>query len=146
MRQFKQPIIIMQLALILLVCMAAKNSFAQQDEKEKVVKAYYSGFEKHDWNTVADQLADGFTFTTPVNDHISVKEFKDSCWPTNRFTKKGNIIKMVESGGDLIVLVEIHTTDNKVARNVDIYTFSAGKIKSIEVFFGQGVSFPGNKN
>jgi hypothetical protein len=146
MRQLKQPIIIMQLALILLVCMAAKNSFAQQDEKEKAVKAYYSGFETHNWNLVVEQFAKGFTFTTPINDHISAKEFKDSCWGTNRFFKKVNFLKMVESGNEVFLLVEINTTDNKVVRNVDIYTFSAGKIKTIEVFFGAGESYPGNKN
>jgi hypothetical protein len=53
---------------------------------------------------------------------------------------------MVQSGNDLILLVEIHTTDNKLARNVDIYTFSEGKIKSIEVFFGPGLKYPGNTN
>ncbi len=36
---------------ILLICMADR-SHAQNTEKEKVVKAYYSGFEKKDWNAV----------------------------------------------------------------------------------------------
>ncbi|MGH2563699.1 MAG: nuclear transport factor 2 family protein, partial [Ginsengibacter sp.] len=130
-----------QIIFALLICMAATSSFAQDTHKEKAVRAYYSGFENHDWNTVAAQLADGFTFTTPINDHISLKEFKEECWPTNKLTKKGDIIKMTQSGSDLIVLVQIYTTDNKVARNVDIYSFSAGKIKSIEVFFGPGISF-----
>ena len=118
--------------------------FAQGTEKEKAVKAYYSGFETHNWSLVASQLADGFTFTTPINDHISLKEFKGNCWGTNRFTKKVHFIKMFQSGNDLILLVEINTTDNKIARNVDIYTFSGGKIKSIEVFFGRGSKYPGS--
>ncbi|HEY1869726.1 MAG TPA: nuclear transport factor 2 family protein [Chitinophagaceae bacterium] len=132
--------------LFFVAVMTVNGLFAQGTEKEKAVQAYYSGFETHNWDLVASQLADGFTFTTPVNDHISVKEFKDSCWGTNRFTKKVNLIKMVQSGNDLILLVEIHTTDNKLARNVDIYTFSEGKIKSIEVFFGPGLKYPGNTN
>ncbi len=119
-------------------------SFAQSTKNEKAVKAYYSGFETHNWDLVEAQLAEGFTFTTPVNDHIAIQEFKENCWPTTKFTKNIKFIKMVESGDDLIVLVEINTTDNKIARNVDIYTFSKGKIKTIEVFFGQGISFPGN--
>ena len=134
-----------QLTFLLLICLAT-GSYAQNTEKEKVVKAYYSGFEKHDWNAVASQFADGFTFTSPNNDdHISVEKFKDKCWGTNRFFKKVNYIKMTESGSDLILLVEINTTDDKVVRNVDIFNFSAGKIKSIEVFFGAGEWYPGNK-
>lgn len=130
--------------IFFLAVMTVNGLFAQGTEKEKAVKAYYSGFETHNWGAVASQLADGFTFTTPINDHISLKEFKDNCWGTNRFTKNVHFIKMVQSGNDLILLVEINTTDNKIVRNVDIYTFSRGKIKSIEVFFGRGSKYPGS--
>ena len=130
-----------QLAIGLLLCMA---SISHADTaNEKAVKAYYAGFETHDWSLVASHLAEGFTFTTQVNDHISAKEFKDTCWPTNKFTKKASLLEMVQSGDKLFVLVEIKTTDNKLVRNVDIYTFSEGKIKSVEVFFGPGESYPG---
>ena len=132
-----------QLAFALLICMAT-SSLAQSTEKEKVVRAYYSGFEKHDWNAVNSQFAKGFTFTTPLDDHISVEKYKEDCWGTNKFFKKVNYIKMVETGNDLFLLVEINTTDNKTVRNVDVFSFSAGKIKSIEVFFGEGESYPGN--
>ena len=94
---------------------------------------------------VASQFADGFTFTSPNNDdHISVEKFKEKCWGTNVSFKKVNYIKMTENGKDLILLVEIITTENKVVRNVDIFNFSSGKIKSIEVFFGSGSKYPGN--
>ena len=121
---------------------------AQSTEKEKVVRAYYAGFEQHDWNVVASQLADGFTFTSPNNDdHIAVEKFKEKCWGTNKFFKKVNLIKMTESGNELFLLVEIRTTDNKVVRNVDVFSFtSTRKIKSIEVFFGAGSNYPGKTN
>jgi hypothetical protein len=145
MMPHKQAIIAIQFIFIFFACIASRSN-AQGSENEKAVKAYYSGFETHNWNLVVKQFAEGFTFTTPINDHISAKEFKDSCWGTNKYIKKVNFIKMVESGNDVILLVEINTTDNKVVRNVDIYTFNAGKIKSIEVFFGPGESYPGHKN
>lgn len=118
----------------------------QSTEKEKVVKAYYSGFEKHDWDTVVEQFAQGFTFTSPANDdHISIERFKEKCWPTNSFIKKVNFINMTESGNNLILLVEIITTEDKIVRNVDIFNFKQGKINAIEVFFGLGEWYPGNK-
>ena len=135
-----------RLITCLLLTSFVAQSNAQNTEKEKVVKAYYSGFEKHDWNTVAAQFADGFTFTSPNNDdHISIEKFKEKCFSTNKFFKKVNFIKMTESGDDLFLLVEIITTDNNVVRNVDVFNFNAGKIKSIEVFFGAGSKYPGNK-
>jgi hypothetical protein len=130
-----------QLAMGLVVCLA---SISHADTaNEKAVKAYYTGFETHDWSLVAGAMADGFTFTTQINDHISAKDFKETCWPTNKFTKKASLLEMIPSGDKLFVLVEIKTTDNKLVRNVDLYTFSAGKIKSVEVFFGPGESYPG---
>ncbi|MBA2248659.1 MAG: hypothetical protein H0W12_00540 [Chitinophagaceae bacterium] len=131
---------------LLLICTTI-NSNAQSTKKEKVVKAYYSGFEKHDWNTVASHFASGFTFTSPNNDdHISIEKFKEKCWGTNKFFKKVNYIKMAESGNDLFLLVEIITIENKVVHNVDVFNFSSTeKIKSIETFFGAGESYPGNK-
>ena len=131
--------------LFFVAAMTVNGLFGQSTEKEKVVKAYYSGFEKHDWNAVAAQFADGFTFTSPNNDdHISVEKFKEKCWGTAKSIKKVNYIKMVENGNDLMLLVQIITTDDKVVRNVDIFNFSSGKIKSIEVFFGTGSKYPGN--
>ena len=134
------------LTLVLLICMAVTKCFAQDTDKEKAVRAYYTGFENHDWNTVAAQFSDGFTFTSPNNDdHISLAQFREKCWPTNKFFKKVNFIKMAESGDDVFLLVEIVTTGNTVVRNVDYFSFSGGKIKSIETYFGPGDWFPGNK-
>lgn len=148
MKQLKQTAITMQLVLILLVCVVTK-SVAQDTEKEKAVKAYYSGFEMHDWNQVVNQFADGFTFTCSVDNSVpvqkfNVEKFKENCWGTSKFFKKVNYVKMVEKGSELFLLVEITTTDDKTVRNVDYFNFSGDKIKSIEVFFGPGVKFPGN--
>jgi hypothetical protein len=135
-----------KLILVILVCMSITRSLAQGIDKEKVVRAYYLGFETHSWNIVAGQLADNFTFTSPNNDdHISIEKFKEKCWPTNKFFKKINLVKMAESGNNVFLLIEITTTDNQIVRNVDLFSFDSGKISSIETYFGPGVWFPGNK-
>jgi hypothetical protein len=146
MRQFKQVIVVAQFALTFLACMAGTKTNAQDTEKEKAVKAYYAGFENKDWNTTSSQMADGFTFTSPAgDDHISVAAFKEKCWPTSKFTQKVSFLKMAENGNELFLLVQINTTDNKIVRNVDIFTFdSSGKIKSHECFFGPGIGYPGH--
>jgi hypothetical protein len=131
---------------LLLICVATSIN-AQSSEKEKAVKAYYSGFEKHDWNMVASQFGTDFTFTSPNNDdHIPIQQFKEKCWVTNKFFKKVSYVKMAESGNNLFLLVEITTTDGKIVRNVDFFSFNGScKIQSIEVFFGAGSKYPGSK-
>ena len=133
-------------ALITTIGMTS-NSYAQRTKKEQAVKGYYDGFVNKDWNSVMSQLADAFTFTSPANDndHISLQKFKEECWPTSKMTKSVSFVKMFESVDELALLVQITTTNNKIVRNVDIYDFdSAGKIKAVEVFFGPGISYPGN--
>ena len=142
----KQNTIVVLLSLATMIGMT-KSGYSQDTNREKAVKAYYNGFVSKDWNAVASQLADGFTFTSPANDndHIPLEKFKSECWPTNKFMKSVSFIKMFESGDELALLVQITTTDNKLVRNVDIYNFnSAGRIKAIEVFFGPGIGYPGN--
>src|SRR5271170_5113135 len=101
----------LQFALMLLACVAATSTYAQDTEKEKAAKAYYAGFVNKDWALVSGQLADGFTFTSPAgDDHISVDTFKERCFPTSKFMKNVHFLKMVESGDDLLLLVEMNTT------------------------------------
>ena len=73
-----------QLLTILLCAVGIFSLDAQTPEKsnreEKVVKAYFEGWVKKDWNQVAAQLTDEFTFTSPApDDHINLKQFKEKC-------------------------------------------------------------------
>ena len=46
-----------QLALAIIICMAVTKSFAQSVDKEKLVRAYYNGYQTHNWILVSDQFA-----------------------------------------------------------------------------------------
>jgi hypothetical protein len=137
-----------QCAFILIAGMATTNIYAQDTRREKAVKTYYAGYVNKDWNTVESTLADGFTFTSPAgDDHISVATYKERCFPTSQFMKDISFLKMVESGNQVFLLVQSNTTDNKIVRNMDIFTFnSAGKIQSHECFFGTGIGYPGHNS
>ncbi|HEY5408517.1 MAG TPA: nuclear transport factor 2 family protein [Ginsengibacter sp.] len=132
---------------LLLICTAASLN-AQSTEKEKVVRAYYSGFERHTWNDVAAQFADGFTFTSPNNDdHISVDKFKEKCSGMAKYFKKVSYIKMLEKVNELMLLVQIITTDGKVIRNVDVYSFSStGRSNPSKYFLGLAQNIRATRN
>ena len=119
--------------------------FAKSQSAEKLIKTYFTGYEKKDWNMVASQLAGDFTFTSPNgDDHLTVAKYKEKCWGTSKFFKKIEFPKIVVDGNTAFAMYNITTTDDKVVHNVEYYTFSNGKIKSIECFFGTGVGYPGN--
>ena len=119
--------------------------FAKSQSAEKLIKTYFTGYEKKDWNMVASQLAEDFTFTSPNgDDHLTVAKYKEKCWGTSKFFKKIEFPKIVVDGNTAFAMYNITTTDDKVVHNVEYYTFSNGKIKSIECFFGTGIGYPGN--
>jgi hypothetical protein len=121
------------------------QSIAKQDA-EKIVNTYYSGYMKKDWNVTVSTLADGFTFSSPAgDDHIPVLVYQHKCFPNSALFQKFNLVKIMVDGNNAMIIYEITTTNNKVIRNVEYWSFSNGKVKSIECFFGgTGVGYPAN--
>jgi len=111
-----------------------------------IIRTYFSGYEKKDWSITSSQLADGFTFTSPApDDHIPLDVYKQRCWPQSKFIKKFEFISIIQEGDHAFALYNLVTTDDKVIRNAEYYTFSNGRIKSIECFFGgSGAGYPTN--
>ncbi|HLK29443.1 MAG TPA: nuclear transport factor 2 family protein [Puia sp.] len=131
---------------ILLFAFICSMSFSSKAQNaEKLIRTYLLGFEKKDWNMVADQFSDDFTFTSPAgDDHISKSAYKEKCFGTSKFFQKVEFSKIIVQGDCAFAIYNITTTDNKIVRNTEYYTFSNGKIKSIECFFGPGVGYPGS--
>jgi len=133
-----------KLSMLLVFCFAAL--FAQSQTKEQRIRKFFAGFENKDWDLLANQVAEGFTFTSPNNDdHINLSAYKVKCWATGiKFFKTIEFQKITVEGNTAFAMYNITTTDGKMVHNVEYYTFSNGKIKSIETFFGTGVHYPGN--
>jgi hypothetical protein len=134
-----------QFLLFFIFCNIFLNSRSQSAEQR--IKNFFAGYEKKDWNLVADQVAEGFTFTSPNgDDHLTISRYKEKCWGTARYFKKIEFSKIMVDGNTAFAMYNITTTDDKVVHNVEYYTFSNGKIKSIETFFGTGIHYPGNSD
>ncbi|HZY82232.1 MAG TPA: hypothetical protein VFE50_22055 [Cyclobacteriaceae bacterium] len=134
--------------LTLAICLSVCTSFCfgQSPSHEKIIKDYFSGWVKKDWNIVASQLADGFTFTSAApDDHISTEKFKEKCWVQAQYIKRFDFVKIVGDPKEAFAIVHVITNDDRVIRNIEYFNFENGKIKSIEVFFGKTTAgFPTN--
>ena len=113
---------------------------------ERIIKSYFDGWVKKDWNLVKGQLAEGFTFTSAApDDHISVEKFKEKCWEQATHIQRFEFMKIIGDNNEAFAIIHVVTNDNRIIRNVEYFKFSNGKIKSIEVFFGgSGQGFPTN--
>ncbi|HET6254622.1 MAG TPA: nuclear transport factor 2 family protein [Puia sp.] len=138
--------------LVLIITIFSRQGFSQGPSGSatgpqhmsagKLVRAYYAAYEKKDWNSLELVLADGFTFSSPVDDHISVKSYKERCWPNCYKIKRFDMEKLVVNGDEAFVTYNGWTTDGKLFRNTEYFRFKDGKILSDECFFGKGISYP----
>jgi hypothetical protein len=87
-------------------------------------------------------LADGFSFSSPLDDHISLKLFKERCWPNAYKIKRFDVEKLVVHGDEAFVIYNGWTTGGKLFRNSDYFKFKGGKIREYECFFGPGINYP----
>lgn len=143
----------MKLHLLLLLCCAITgitnaqtNAQTNTQTADKTIRTFLSAYEKKDWNLLTAQIAPGFNFTSPNNDdHILLATYKTRCWAQAKFIKKVVFEKITVEGNSAFAIYTITTTDNKLIRNAEYYTFNNGKIASIECFFGgSGKGYPTN--
>jgi ketosteroid isomerase-like protein len=109
---------------------------------EKAIRAYYTAFETKDWSLMEQILADGFTFSSPLDDHISVSAFKERCWPNAYKIKRFDVEKLLFNGDEAFAVTNGWTTDGKLFRNGEYFRLKDGKIVEYECFFGRGINYP----
>jgi ketosteroid isomerase-like protein len=137
-------LILAWLAVSAVACFA--QGPADAGVNERVVRQYYSAYEKKDWHILELILAPDFTFTSPAgDDHINLKLYKERCWPNADNTRKFDLETVIISGDDAYVTYNGWTNDGRLFRNTERFKLRDGKIIANECFFGTGVSFPNNK-
>jgi len=110
----------------------------------KIIKAWYTSWQKADWNLMTQILADGFTFSSPLNDHINIDAVKESCWPNAGKIKSVDVQQLIMNGDAVFVIANAYSTEGKLFRNCDYFKLKDGKISAYECFFGPGINYPNN--
>lgn len=112
--------------------------------QEQIIKTYYSGYEKKDWNLTGGVLTDNFTFTSPNDDdHISKSVFKDRCFLSQlEFIERFELEAVLARGNEAFVKYLCRTTKGTSFRDVDYFQFSGGKVSAIECYFGGKLGYP----
>jgi ketosteroid isomerase-like protein len=108
----------------------------------KIVKSWYTAWQKNDWNLMTQILADGFTFSSPLDDHIKINVVKERCWPNAGKIKTVEVQQLVMNGDAVFVIANGYTTSGKLIRNCDYFKIKDGKIAAYECFFGPGINYP----
>jgi ketosteroid isomerase-like protein len=108
----------------------------------KIIKAWYTAWQKKDWNLMTQILAERFTFTSPLDDHIKVDAVKEKCWPNAGNIKKVDVQQMIMNEDAVFVIANGYNTAGNLFRNCDYFKLKDGKIIAYECFFGPGINYP----
>ena len=123
----------------------ARTEAGLTPQYEEVVRKWYKQWEttKKDWHPFDVLLADDFTFTSPLDDHISKSAFKAQCWDTQiAFVQRIDLKQVIGTGNDAFVMYVGQTTNGKAFRNVEYLRLKGEQVRAIECYFGEQNSFP----
>jgi ketosteroid isomerase-like protein len=112
-------------------------------KSREAVRKYYAAWETKAWHPVDILLADDFTFSSPMDDHINKSAFKTGCWDTQiAYIDRFELKQVIGSADEAFVMYVCHTTNGKTFRNVEYFQFRGNKVRSVECYFGGKASFP----
>jgi hypothetical protein len=112
-------------------------------KSQQLVRKYYAAWETKDWRPVDILLADDFTFSSPLDDHISKSAFKAGCWDTQiAYIDRFDLRQVIGTDHEAFVMYVCHTTNGKTFRNVEYFQLRTDKVKAVECYFGGKSSFP----
>src|SRR5579875_913954 len=103
------------------------------------VKALYLAFAAGERDVVDGLLADGFTFSSPVDVGLDRAGYFERCWPGGGEGQQFEFVRLVEAGDEVIVTYEMTRHDGARGRNTEILTFDGDRMIEAEVYFGWNV-------
>ena len=123
--------------------LARASAETERSKSQEAVRKYYGAWDAKDWHALDIMLKDDFTFSSPLDDHISKSDYKAKCWDTQiAYIDRFDLEQVIATHNQAFVLYVCHTTNGKTFRNVEYFTFREGKVKAVECYFGGKSSFP----
>ena len=106
------------------------------DDRLQIVRDCYGAYESGDRRIVEELLTDDFVFSSPADVGIDRAAYFARCWPNAERLAAFAFVRLVESGDEVIVTYEATTNDGGRFRNTEVLTFTDGKLRKAEVYFG----------
>jgi ketosteroid isomerase-like protein len=114
------------------------------NESFDLIRKYFAAYEAKDRESLEALLADGFTFSSPLDDNISRANYLERCWPNSAHQKAFHIEKLSGDTHEIFVTYECETTDSGKFRNTEFFVIDGRQIKHVDVYFGSEAGNAGN--
>lgn len=114
----------------------ACNETMEHPSAALLVRAYFAAYEAHDRSALAELLADGFRFTSPLDEGLDRDAYFERCWPFNAQVRAFDLERVFAQGGEAFVQYLCVRTSGETFTNVELFRTAEGKILEVQVFFG----------
>ncbi|MDR3403399.1 MAG: nuclear transport factor 2 family protein [Chthoniobacter sp.] len=105
-----------------------------------LVRHCFAAYVAKDQEALEAMLAADFTFSSPLDDHISRAEYFARCWPNSEKMDTVHLEQTWAEGDEVFVLYLCEQTDGKTFRNIEHFKIEGRKVKSVNVYFGREVT------
>ena len=104
-----------------------------------VARRCYQAYVNKDRSAIETLIADGFHFTSPLDNHIDRVTYFDRCWPNSETISDFQFVNLVQDGDRVFVTYEGEDNTGRRFRNTEILTVRDDKIVEAEVYFGWSI-------
>lgn len=102
-----------------------------------IARDAYAAFAAGDRAFYEDRLSEDLVFSAPPDPHLDKAGYFEKCWPGAGRRNDFEIVRLVESGDEVIVTYETDVSGDGRGRNTEVLTFDdEDRITRIEVYFG----------
>ncbi len=101
-----------------------------------VARALYEAFVDKDVAAAELLVAEGFHFTSPLDNRIDRRTFFERCWPLSERISGFDFVHLVPHGDRVFVTYEGRSTSGQRFRNTEILTIAGDQVVEAEVYFG----------
>src|SRR5512133_3243706 len=105
-------------------------------DRKQITRELYRAFSAGDRDFCEEHLAAELTFSSPPDPKLDREGFFKRCWPGAGRGQEIDIVRLIESGDEVVVTYELRRPDGSGGRNTEVLTFDGDKISRVEVYFG----------
>ena len=102
----------------------------------QLARDLYGAYAAGDRGVVERMLSEDFEFFSPADVGIDRDRYFERCWPNSGLIDEFRFERLFERDGEVFVTYESTKTDGKRMRNTEVLSFSDGKLRRAEVYFG----------
>jgi ketosteroid isomerase-like protein len=105
-------------------------------DRSQLARQVYEAFAAGDRAAIERLLAEELAFHSPPDPELDRAGYFERCWPHAGGNQAFELVRLIESGDEVVVTYEATRADGSRFRNTEVLTFAGDQVRRVEVYFG----------